>query len=211
MKRSVLAISTAIFALLSLGTPAFAQQYGGQYGNNPTAGISINKTVKDPTQGVFVDNLGVNDTRFQAGDTITFRLEVTNNGSTTFKYVDVKDTLPPYVEFVSGPGEYNTSNKQITYRINNFEPGKTDTKEITGRIMPKAQLPQQQAVFCVVNASSLTTNDNRTASDNAQFCIGTSLAKELPKTGPIFTAMLFGAVIFGGGIVLGFLLRKAKR
>lgn len=207
--------TAAVFALLIvvLATPAavFADQYGG----GKVTQISLNKTVRDPSTGNFVDNLGVDTSRFAAGDTVTYRLVITNSGDTSFGFVDVTDTLPSFLEFVSGPGSFNASNRQVTFRLENVTPGSSQTRDIVTRVVAKENLPSDSGVFCIVNAASVVTNDNRTASDTAQVCVGqpvpgkpVKVIKALPNTGSYEIIVL--GLLAGSAISMGTILRRAK-
>lgn len=206
-------ITASVIGLVAAAAVAPASALADQYGGGPNASISLNKMVQDPSNGNFVDNLGVNDHRFQGGEEVTYRLVITNNGSTNFGFVDVIDTLPSYLDFVSGPGEFNKDAKQVKFRLENFTPGKTETRDIKARVVPQNQLPRDRGVFCVVNTVSLRTHDDRTASDTAQICIGNQVLgaktpiKELPATG--YPEYLFSAM-FLGLIGTGVALRKAR-
>lgn len=208
MKKKIIICNLIIGLIYAAVSPAAAlAQYGGQ----PVTQVSFNKTIRNASGGNFVDNLGVNDTRFQAGNEVVYQLHVTNNGNTSFGYVDVTDTLPSYLEFVSGPGNYNGTNRKLTYRIDNLTPGKTDSREIKARVVASNQLPADKGVFCIVNSASATTNTGQTASDTAQACIGAPGLKapvqELPATGVQELAMVG---IFASFIASGFVLRKVS-
>ncbi len=202
-------IGLATISIFLMPSVALAQY--GPYGNAPVTQISLNKTVKDPISGNFVKNLGVNNKTFQSGDQVVYHLDITNNGNTSFGFVDVTDTLPAYLSFLSGPGTYNQGNRQLKFRIDNLTPGSTQTREIVAQVVPKGQLPSDNAEFCIVNAASLQTNTGQTASDTAQVCIGKKVpgtpVKQLPATGSQEVALgLFFLTTLGLGIVL----KKAK-
>lgn len=206
------AAAIAVATVLATPTAVFADQYGGP---TPVTQISLNKMVRDMGSGNFVDNLGVNNTRFIAGTEVTYRLDVTNNGNTSFGFVDVTDTLPAFLDFVSGPGTYNASNRQLTYRIDNLTPGKTDSREVKVRVQAKEQLPSDGAVFCIVNAAKAQTNDGRTASDTAQICVeqvlgakAPTIVKQLPVTGS--AGVIAGGLLLLSAVNFGYVLRKVK-
>src|ERR1017187_8685888 len=102
--NKIINIVTISFGLISflIFTPSgvLAQQYG----NNQSTQLNLNKMVQDPATGNFVDNLGTSNTIFNAGQNVDYRLVLSNNGNTSFGFVDVTDTLPSYLNFVSGPG-----------------------------------------------------------------------------------------------------------
>lgn len=210
-KAAFITSSMAVAAALTFPAVAAAQQYGGK---TPSGGITIIKEVRDKKTGNYVKNLSVTDTTFRSGDEVTFRVTVKNTGETSYGFIDVKDVLPSYLEFVSGPGQYNATTREVSYRIENFTAGKSDTREIKGKVVEAAQLPSQQGVFCVNNTANLRTHDGATAQDTAQACIsnqaGVTPSTILPATGPILTAAIVGGLLVAGGAFLGLTLRKAK-
>lgn len=201
--------ATAALLLLASQTPILADQYGN---STPDFSLRLNKLVQDPKSGNFVENLGIS-TPLQAGDDVTFRVEITNTGKQSFSFIDVKDTLPNFLDFVSGPGTFNKQGNVITFRLENFTPGKTETRDIKLRVVGKDMLPSNTASLCIVNAATATTNTNQTVTDTAQICIGTPIVTtppQLPKTGPLLYLILMAGGLFFATLTFGLLLRRAK-
>ena len=71
----------------------------------------------------FVDNLNMNDPKYSPSSTAVFQITVTNTGSGTISKTTVKDTLPNYVTFVSGPGSFDANSKVLTFEVNNLDAG----------------------------------------------------------------------------------------
>lgn len=206
--RKTAAVVTTAAVLLTTPAAVFADQYGGQ----PVTQISLNKTVRDMGSGNFVDNLGVNSTRFLAGSEVVYKIDVTNNGDTSFGFVDVVDTLPNFLEFVSGPG--TLEGNQVKFRIENLTPGSTVSKEIKARVVSRDKLPSDGTVFCIVNSARAVANDGRTASDTAQICVEGQVlgvkapVKQLPATGN--AGMIVAGLMLLSAINFGYVLRKVK-
>ena len=85
----------------------------GQGGTCETTIITLDKKVAHPQTGTFVDNLGVNDPKFAAEQSVPFKLTVTNTGTASVSAVTVKDTLPSYVTYESG-GSYDSTNRVVS-------------------------------------------------------------------------------------------------
>lgn len=144
--------------------------YGGGQNCITAGGISINKTVQNPQNGQFVDNLSVNDPRFSPNQIVTFQISVINTGSSQVPQVIVKDIFPNYVNFVSGPGNFDNNSKTLTFIAYNLNPNETRNFTLQGKIVDTNQLPSD-TITCIVNQSMLTATDSSQAQDNSQFCI----------------------------------------
>lgn len=191
--------------------------YGGGQTCLTIGNVIIDKKVMNPANNTFVDNLGINDPRYSPGFVANFRLEVTNSGNTNISKVEVKDILPQYVEFATGPGNFDAKTKTLTFALDNLAPNETRTFVIVGKIVGINQLPANQAIVCVVNQATATANGNR-SQDNSQFCIEKSVATPkggfpvqtppaittTPSTGPESFVLFAMAPLAGAG----WLLRK---
>ena len=176
MKKFILiSLMTGIMSL-SLASSASASTscqpiYGGGETCVQVGNISINKTVKNPTTGSFVDNLSVNDPKYSPASTVNFQITVTNTGNGNISSTTVKDTFPNYVTFVSGPGSFDSNSKVLTFTVENLAAGASQIFNVSAKIVDQNSLPADQGVTCVVNQVNATSNDNQQSSDNSQFCI----------------------------------------
>lgn len=179
-----LKVSTIIFLLilfLASARPAFGAvrcetQYGGGEVCVRTGQIQINKKVWDPSSSQFVDNLGITTHKFTAGDEITFRLEIKNVGDATFDKVSVTDTLPDFLEKISG---------DLTFEISDLTVGETETREIKAKVVSADKLPSDKSIICVVNTAEVTANSDHDK-DTAQACLEKKVlgVKTFPAAGP---------------------------
>ncbi len=198
--------------------------YGGYGKDCPNPGvISINKLVLDPDSDdmpskggsksaeLFVENLGPTNNKYTAGEAAAFKLIVTNTGTKTLTDVLVRDLFPQYVTFVSGQGTFDQDTFSVV--IDRLEPGQSKEIVIRAKIVDANQLPNN--ISCVINQAQAIA-ENKTAQDNAQFCIqnptkatkgGQTVypapnAKTTPPTGAEATLLLIP------GAAAGFFLRK---
>lgn len=197
--------------------------YGGGQTCVTAGDILLNKKVLNPANNTFVDNLGINDSRYAPEFLVNFRLDITNSGDTNIAKVEVKDIFPQYVEFSSGPGTFDSKTKTLTFSLDSLAPNETKTFGLIGKVVSLNQLPANQGVVCVVNQAKATTNEGLMSSDNSQFCIEKKVAPTLvpvtkggfpvvspvpvyttPPTGPESLA-LFSLIPAG---ITGFILRK---
>lgn len=214
----LLTVSSALAAGVTVSCPP---QYGVGYGGEcPQPGaVLLNKTVQNPKTFVFVENLLVNDPKFSAGDTVTFQLTITNTGGSTLSKVTVKDTLPNFVDFLSGPGTFDVKTKTLTFDIFDLQKGESRTFTISGKVVGSEQLPKDKGVTCVENKAVASTN-GQTSEDKTQLCIIKEVLpavtkggipvlppKKVPVTPPTGPEMLGLLGLIPSGI-LGFILRK---
>lgn len=158
--------------------------------------LSINKTVKNPQTGIFVENLLVSDPHFLPDQNINFRIEVRNSGNTDLTSISVKDVLPNSVDFVSGPGNFDNSSKTLNFSVDKLNPGESKTLEITGKISSSNFIATNQ-ITCFTNLTEARVNQ-LVNQDTATFCIETQILaplQELPKTGPAKTLGILGGSI----------------
>ncbi len=193
--------------------------YGGGQTCVQVGNVLINKTVQNPQTGSFVDNLNINDPKFAPASSVKFNITVTNTGSSTINKTTVKDTLPGFVSFVSGPGSFDSNTKVLTFDVNDLKAGESKTFTVTAKIVDGGQLPSDQGITCVVNQALATSENGQQSSDNSQFCIQKPVLGETkgglkvfpapavtttPATGPEMLPLI-GLIPTG---VFGFILRK---
>jgi len=207
-------------ALVALSfKPVMAQEYCestyGGYGTVCKEGVvSLDKLVWDASEGVYVDNLGTADA-FQTGEEVTFRLKITNTGDYKIDTVYVRDDLPDYVEYVSGPQaddihnvNYDSGNHRLTFELTDFETDETRDIDFKVRVIGENDLPNSA---CVVNWAEAEANGEKD-SDTTQICVakeGEILGAVYPETGPSqMQWLLLEALGFG---IVGTLFIKTAR
>lgn len=151
------------------------KQYGGAEVCVRIGKLEVNKKVWDRDKNEWSDNLGMSRI-FAPGEEVKFQLQIKNVGDSTFGTVDVKDTLPGFLELVSG----NTS-----FQIKDLTAGETEKAEITTRVV--ADKISSDKIICDVNVLEAVSGDERDR-DVAQVCVekkvvGKPAPKELPKAG----------------------------
>lgn len=159
--------SLVLFPHVSFAQVVCQPIYGGGQTCVTIGNIAVNKQVLNPQTNQFVDNLGVNDPKFSANQTVTFKIIVTNTGGTTIGTVNATDVFPQFVNFVSGPGSFNQSNRTLSFSVGSLNPGESREFTLAGRIATSG-LPS--GVACVVNQINVT-GDSMQASDVSQLCI----------------------------------------
>lgn len=206
----------AIASGTSYGTSNCQIIYGGGQVCQDQIKFTVDKKVMSPTKGgQYVDNLSINDSRFQPGNDVTFQITITNTGNSTISNLNVVDSLPQNLIFLSGAGNYNSNNNTITYTVSNLEAGKSNQQTIIARVADRSKF--SSSVACLTNSVKANDNNGNSASDNAGFCVEnptvntqnpkvfTSVPpKSIPNTGPEALPLL-GLIPAG---ITGYFLRK---
>ncbi len=202
MKKILSAGTTliSVIFLLIFPNPIFAQYnsscpsvYGAQC---PTGNISINKTIQNPQTGEYVDALSANGPNFLPGENVKFKIEVTNKGNSDLNNIHVTDKFPQFLEFVSGPVQFDSNSHSLSWTIDKLSPGDSQYFDITAKIA-STNLPDVN-ISCITNFAE-AQQDQQIAQDTVPFCFQTKVlgtSTTLPKTGPSYTEMIFGLSLF---------------
>ncbi len=219
---SLITLMALILALSGGFSPAFADcqpLYGGGQSCVTNFAFTINKMVQVPGKGggQYVDNLGVNDPKYSPSQNVNYQIIVTNTGSQTIPTINVTDTFPQFITFVSGVGNFDKDTKVLTFNVSNLEAGKSVTYTLTAKTADANTLPNE-GVICnetVKNNVQGIDNNGGVDSDSSQICVQknvlgatpppvlpTPKITSTPATGPEMVALL--ALIPGalGGLIL---------
>lgn len=206
-------------------TKGSATTYGGQapcipvYGGGvecPKPGqVMVEKRVRNPATGFFVNNLGPNDPKYMPQTIVTFQVTVRNPGENTIDRVTVTDTLPAYFDFMNGPGTYDGNTNKLTWDVYNISPGDTQSFTVQGRVSHAAKLPEQN-IICPTDETPQPINIVDAAASNGQtdhaesrYCIAREFAiptGETPKAGPENWLLSLSSIL--GSLGVGLKLRK---
>ncbi len=164
-----------------------------------TGKLQIDKEVWDRVDNQFQDNLYLvsEDYQYGPGEIVTFNLKITNVGDKTYDKVYVKDTLPKYLELVSG---------KLEFEIEDLSPGETEKRTIEARVVSSEKFPDNLEI-CEPNTAEVWHGDESDR-NTAQVCMKEKVlgVAELPPTGPSnWLPLLVSTATLGS---LGFYLLK---
>lgn len=196
--------------------------YGGGEVCERNIEFSLDKFVQKANKGgEYVENLNTNDPRFRADQDVVFKVVVKNVGQDTIENMTVTDTLPSYVTFVSGAGNFDKNSNKITFTLQNLAKNEQREFIIATKVVGENSLPTDKAINCVVNHVSAVESNGATAKDSSQFCIERAVVakptpqvfdktpvKKIPETGAESFLALIGLVPAG---IAGFALRKKSK
>ena len=190
-------LTLTLLTLVLLFVPA-RKVLGNYYygGEEEEVDVLIDKMVKDPANDKFVDNLGINDYKFSAEQEVEFRLTIKNTGDKTLNHLDVKDIFPSYIDFISGPGSWDSNTRTLSFDFEDLDPGESRDFEIKGRVVDENDLPDGSV--CVTNKGEVRA-EGEYDEDVASLCVGKGEVKGaevLPPTGS-GTVLLIGTLLIG--------------
>uniref|UniRef100_A0A7C4RAN2 DUF11 domain-containing protein n=1 Tax=candidate division CPR3 bacterium TaxID=2268181 RepID=A0A7C4RAN2_UNCC3 len=180
--------------------------YGGGV-ECPKAGqVLVDKKVRNPASGVFVDNLGLYDPKYLPEQIVTFQITVKNSGDETISNLQVVDTLPQFVDYMSGPGSYDNTSRKLSFNVSNLGAGISQVFQIKGRVSHQAALPEEKSTICPVNVVDASFGSQKDH-DESQFCVEKQInVPTVPKAGP--EHWVFSLAGLGIVFSLGNYLRK---
>lgn len=206
MKHTVISLSLfAVGALAALSTaPATyadtcTTQYGnGQYGTTcvPTD-LTIDKKVRNPITGVYVDNLLAGDAAYSPAGEVTYSLEIHNASNQDFTTVQVTDHVEDRLvnPKVDEPDQNLVTNVRnpdertlIFVLKDTLHAGESRTVHVKSTVV--STFPADKTLFCgtqdhLQNNSDVTASD-RHDQDSASICVVTNIlgVTTLPTAGP---------------------------
>lgn len=158
--------------------------YGGGEVCPKSLQFTVDKKVQSPNKGgSYIDNLGFNDAKFVPGSEIAFKITVRNTGEANIDEMVITDTLPEYLTFTAGVGNYDKNNRTVTYSVKNLPKGQQNEQTIVAKINDASSLPNE-AVKCLTNKVRATDNNGSTAEDSSAFCVQKQVVNGTPKGGP---------------------------
>lgn len=213
MKKLMAALLVVFAGFLSLTKTVSAECVGqyGQYGQPcPSYAIVVDKMVgkpgtsQDSNSYTYVDNLGVSDPRFKPEQVVFFKVKVKNTSTTKLVGMEVRDTVPSYLEPLDGPGTWNSTTREIVWNAGDFEVDQEKTFYLKMRVYSQANIPADKGLFCVTNYVKANSS-NAFDDDTAQLCIEKQVtAKVVPQAGPEYGMLLLAGqmAMLGAGLYL---------
>lgn len=172
-------------------------QYGAQYGQAPCpANLQVNKLVRNPITGVFVENLLRGDAAYSPRSEIIYELRITNSSNTDFDSVQVTDTVEPELTNprVVDPSlveTIETPDKQtLRFVIRHLKASETRSILIKAEVVSGVSVAQGDDRKCeITNFVKVETSGQQPDEDTADLCVilpgaGEVLgAKAIPEAG----------------------------
>lgn len=185
-------ITPALLFLIISALPTFAADncqpiYGGGQACQTQNSIGFIKEVLNPAGNQFSSNLQPNSHVFSRGENIVFRFTLTNNSANSLSNLQINDTLPINLDYVSADNAtYNASTRLVTIKIASLKTKETKNYKLTARVNSQ-NLPSNMTPACMTNqailksTSFLIFNINQ-AQNTAIFCISANTVSATTKS-----------------------------
>lgn len=201
LTKGLIAATVLAGSLFFVGSASADTSCPHVYGANcPSGNLSIDKKVRHPRTGEFIDSISSSDATYLPDQEVKFRIEVKNTGGQDLFNVKAEDVLPDFVDFISGTGDFDSGSKTLRWTIDKIGPSESKFFEIRVKVKSAANLPDLN-INCVTNQVRVS-KDSMNASDTSSFCIQTKIlgeVKVLPKTGVSHTEIaLIGSILSAG-------------
>ena len=173
MNRFVLLLMTlfVVFPPVALAqttpTPTCVPVFGGGDTCVRNAPVVVNKLVRDPDSGVYVDTL---TNPYTPGQSITFHIFVTNTTDKDVTGISVKDIFPSYLQYKDGDGSFDFNKQTFTARLTSLRKGESKAIIVSGTVVAAEKLPSSPSPLCISNIAT-ATQDGKTSSDTTSFCL----------------------------------------
>jgi len=172
---NIIAISVLLFLLIAPSAQAAQLPncqfiFGGGASCEQNSPITINKFVQNPESKLYVDSLLPSDPQYKAGDTVVFKLTLNNPTNAAINNIEVSDVFPPYINYQSGQGTFNTATRTFTVTIDQLKSKESRDIQIEGQIVANNQLPDDQFNRCIINQARVNAN-NKISQDNSIICL----------------------------------------
>ena len=133
---------------------------------NPDVQISKEIKVND---GAFTKDY----TSANSGDTLTYKMTVTNNGATIAENIEVEDIVPAGVTYVSG-GTYTEASNTVSWAISSLDPGASTTVSFTATVNAEfSGLIRNTARIIKINNETVSSSSNT---------VTTTVIKDTPQS-----------------------------
>ena len=165
-----LASNNVAFGQTTTPTPVICPPVYGGGTICPDNNILVDKKVKNPQSGEYVNNLDLTQSPFHPEDHVSFRIYVTNLGNSTLRNITVMDNLPQYLTVVQTPGTYDNSQKRVTMTIDSLNKNETKSFDLEFVLSPVGSLTNTAATFCLSN-QAVAKIDKFMSNDSTQICV----------------------------------------
>jgi uncharacterized repeat protein (TIGR01451 family) len=159
-------------------TPTCVPVFGGGSPCNGDAAVVVNKQVRDPKSGRYVDNLSGT---YDPGQAVTFHIFFTNTSNKDLTGILIQDTFPRYLSYTDGDGKFDFTKQIFTANLTSLKKGQSKALSVTGTIVSADKIPSSPSPLCVTNVATVT-QEGKTSSDSVPFCIRQSASAQPEPT-----------------------------
>jgi hypothetical protein len=225
-----LVLSVLVFSALFLTVKASKADNctttDGQYGTTtctPTD-VTINKTVRNPITGDWVDNLLSGDAAYSPDSDVLYNLHIANTSNQSFDTVHIEDTMPDKIVSIAVVDSDTNKVKNVSFQdnklkfdlANKFEANSSIDIQLKAKVKSVGVFDSSKSLFCgnengLQNTADVWAQD-RHDQDSASICVQTKVlgATTLPSAGP--TDFLPLVPFIGSGLIgVSLLFKKGRK
>lgn len=196
--KSALGVAMIFLVSSQVQAETCTTQYGnGQYGTTtcvPTE-LTVDKEVRNPITGVYVDNLVSGDATYSIGSEVQFKLVIHNSDDHEFSEVGVTDTLPEQMKDAKVADDlknevfdqfYNPNTRQLTFKIHSLKAGEGREIRVIATVADRSKFEAGKGLHCDVENKAKVSAEDQVDEDSAKFCVQTEVegVTSLPQAGP---------------------------
>lgn len=141
--------------------------------------FTVTGSVLNPQTNIFVDTLNTKDPKFIPDQHVQFKIVVSNNDTKTFPNVIIKNIFPPFVNYKSGAGIYDTHTRTLMTVVGDLRPGESKNYILEGQVMSAVNFTKT-GLFCVTNTTSATNRYTMVSIDYTQLCLEKAVEENKP-------------------------------
>lgn len=204
-----------------------------QYGGGETcvdveedSELRVDKQIYNPRAGEWENHVkesgGSFPYKFEAEETIRFRIKVENTGDVRIEDIKTQDILPSFLKYRDGDGGGKNDDTRVEFDEFDLDPGQEETFEFRARVADDGVLPNDDRI-CLTNIAKAEgvreddDDDEESDVDYANFCIelpevlGKEAPEKLPVTGffePKGAQKILILSLSAGMVLAGYGIRK---
>ena len=148
---------------------------GGTVCNQTNGTLSIQKSVLNPLNMQYTNNLRQDQYVFLRGQTINFQIKLTNTSKSNVSNIIITDNLPANLDFFGGDGTFDNRKHTLTIKLSQLAANSGQTYNFQARVNNRA-VHGGQVDACILNTVSVSTTSflfftNMQGQTSASFCI----------------------------------------
>jgi uncharacterized repeat protein (TIGR01451 family) len=203
LKQKIISVALVIAALVVLFSSLVPIKVSAEsYSDENEKTIILDKKVRSVNESEYKDNILSSEKVFYEDDLIEFKIRIENSGDTKLRNIKVIDKLPPFLKIIFNPGDYNETDNQVEWTIDELDAGEAE------EFLIRAKIDQAENVYNLTKETNVAEAcvDEICDNDDAIYYIG---GISIPNTGAGGLIVQTGLIL--SGTVAGFILRKKAR
>jgi uncharacterized repeat protein (TIGR01451 family) len=203
MKHKIISLAFIVVAFVILFSTLVPIKAGAEsYNGDDEKTLILDKKIRSIHDDEYKDNILSSERVFYEDDIVEFKIRIENSGDTKLRNIKVIDKLPPFLKIIFNPGDYNETDNQVEWTIDELDAGEAE------EFLIRAKIDQAENVYNLTKETNVAEAcvDEICDNDDAIYYIG---GISIPNTGAGGLIVQTGLIL--SGTVAGFILRKKAR